>query len=356
MNKVTVKDIAKQMNLSVGTVYRALNNTGRVSEKTKKKVLEYAKSINFQPNIVAQGLAKRKKFHIIVLLSNDIPDWWEPVKSGILKASRELSEFGVETTILYYSATLGTVNTDIGLLDVLKSEQVDGILMVPSIHREVLEALDLASEKGIPVVCINADVQPAQRLFYYGPNEEQAGVMAGELLGKFIGGKGNVCLLGVDYSNDFYRLALRKAGVYNQLCRYFPDVRIQNTYTFSIDGLKASIHNMLDHTGDQLSGIYVYDALALQATAEALKERNLKNIVLIGHECLPPCDKLIEEGWISAVLFQEVIPQGYYPLKLLYNYLLTGAETPSVYYSNVNIVMRSNLSALQKNENGCGLQ
>lgn len=355
MDKITVKDIAEKMNLAVGTVYRALNNTGRVSEKTKNRVNEYAQSMDFRPNTIAQGLAKRKKFQIVILLSNDVPDWWDAVKSGALKASMELSEFGVDTTILHYSATLGSQYAHIGLLDIVKNEQVDGLIIVPSIHREVLETLDLAKAKNIPVVCINADAQPAQRLFYYGPNEEQVGVMAGELLGKFVGGSGNVCLLGVA-SNDFYRLALRKAGAYNQLCRYFTNVRILNTYTFAMDTLNESINAMLSDSGDNISGIYVYDALVLQATAEVLKAKGREDIALVGHECLPPCDKLLEEGWITATLCQETISQGYHPLKLLYNHLLTHAKMQSFYYSNVNIVTRGNMNFLQKNENGCGFQ
>jgi len=40
----------------------------------------------------------------------------------------------------------------------------------------------------------------------------------------------------------------------------------------------------------------------------------------------------------------------------LYNYLLSGTLPDSCYYSNVNIIFRSNLELLQKNESGCGFQ
>lgn len=361
MQKVTVKDIARDLGLSVGTVYRSLNNTGRVSEKTKKQVLDYAAKVGFQPNMIAQGLAKRKKYRILVLLSSDFPEWWGSIYNGIEKAAHELSEFGVEVEALGYSflpelVSTSSKNEPIGLLERIERDQVDGIILVPSIHREVMAALDLAKAKDIPVVCVNADAPlPSQRLFYYGPNEKQVGQIAAELVGKMIGGRGNIALVGIE-SNDFYRLALRKNGLMDQLCRYFPEVNILQQSSFPPQNLRKYVREMLLSCGKDLSALYVYDSAALLETALTVKELGLRHIAVIGHECLPGCEALIQEGWIHTTLCQETFSQGYFPLKLLYGYLLNGTEPDSCYYSNVNIVFRSNLELLQKNENGCGFQ
>ena len=45
---VTIKDIAKALNLSTSTVSRALRGASEISEETKKIVLEYAESVNFK--------------------------------------------------------------------------------------------------------------------------------------------------------------------------------------------------------------------------------------------------------------------------------------------------------------------
>jgi len=361
MQKVTIKDIAEALNLSVGTVYRSLNNTGRVSEKTKKMVSDYAAQVGFQPNTVAQGLAKRKRFRIFFLYSNDFPDWWELIRNGAEKAALELSEFGVEVTFVRYSFNPQFFDTalssdPIGLLEKIENDEVDGIILVPSINREVMASLELAKKKGIPVVCINADAPlTSQRLCYYGPDEEQVGHIAGELMGKLIGGNGNISLVGVE-SNDFYRLALRKKGFFNQLCRYFPGVNVVQQNSFPLNNFRDYLRDTLISIGKELSGIYVYDSIVLENTAKIVKELDLTNIVIIGHECLPGCKELIQQGWIHATLCQETFSQGYYPLKLLYNYLLSGTLPDSCYYSNVNIIFRSNLELLQKNESGCGFQ
>lgn len=361
MQKVTVKDIAKALNLSVGTVYRSLNNTGRVSEKTKKIVSDYAAQVGFQPNTIAQGLAKRKRFRFVFLYSSDFPDWWELIHEGAEKAAQELSEFGVKVSFIRYSVNpqfieTALVSDPIGLLEIIENDDVDGIILVPSINREVMASLELAKKKEIPVICINADAPlTSQRLCYYGPDEEQVGHIAGELMGKLIGGKGDISLIGVE-SNDFYRLALRKKGFFNQLCRYFPSTNIVQQCSFPFINFQEYLRDTLSCIGDELAGIYVYDSIVLQETAKIVKELNLSNIVVIGHECLPGCKELIEQGWIHATLCQETFSQGYYPLKLLYNYLLSSTKPNSCYYSNVNIIFRSNVELLQINDNGCGFQ
>ena len=267
MEKVTIKDIAQALHLSVGTVYRSLNNTGRVSDRTRGLVLDYAERVGFQPNTVAQGLAKRKKYRIVILLSRDYDEWWSRVLEGFEKAAQELSEFGVETTILRCSGPFPDRGEEIGLLRLLKTERVDGIILAPTIHPEVTASLEYAREHGIDAVCVNADAQlPTQRLFYYGPDEERVGRMAGELLGKFMRGRGKACLVGVE-STDHYRLALRKKGLFNQLDRCYPEIDVAQSYSFPRNQLRGYLAEMLRENRAALGGIYVYDAVALREQA-----------------------------------------------------------------------------------------
>src|SRR5699024_4354664 len=57
---VTIKDIARELNISVSTVSRALRDTFDVSPKTRKKVLKKAKELGYQPNLNARGLSQGK--------------------------------------------------------------------------------------------------------------------------------------------------------------------------------------------------------------------------------------------------------------------------------------------------------
>lgn len=58
----TIYDIAHKLNISTGTVYRALHNTGRISPVTRQRVLETAKSMGYKVNPASTGL--KQKPHI----------------------------------------------------------------------------------------------------------------------------------------------------------------------------------------------------------------------------------------------------------------------------------------------------
>ena len=68
---ITMKDIAEIVGVSESTVSRAINNKPGVGQKTRQKILKVAKERNFQPNRVAQNLAKQKT-NVIGLLLPDI--------------------------------------------------------------------------------------------------------------------------------------------------------------------------------------------------------------------------------------------------------------------------------------------
>lgn len=74
--RVTIKDVAREAGLSLGTVSGALNGDSKFSESTRRKVWDAAKSLNYRPNIQAQGLRsgggphKRQKTGIIIHISH----------------------------------------------------------------------------------------------------------------------------------------------------------------------------------------------------------------------------------------------------------------------------------------------
>ena len=65
---VTIKDLAKELDISPSTVSRALKDHPDISPETKRLVKELAEEMNYKPNLIAQGLRKSKTNTIGVLL------------------------------------------------------------------------------------------------------------------------------------------------------------------------------------------------------------------------------------------------------------------------------------------------
>jgi len=64
----TIYDIAEAADVSIATVSRVINDTGRVKSKTREKVLKIADEMGYHPQAFAQGLASKKKNTIAVVV------------------------------------------------------------------------------------------------------------------------------------------------------------------------------------------------------------------------------------------------------------------------------------------------
>ncbi|UCH65717.1 MAG: LacI family DNA-binding transcriptional regulator [Ignavibacterium sp.] len=83
MNEVTIKDIAEALKISPSTVSRALSDHPDISESTKKRVINKASSLNYNPNIVAQSLKSNKTKLIGVIVPEIEHSFFASAISGI---------------------------------------------------------------------------------------------------------------------------------------------------------------------------------------------------------------------------------------------------------------------------------
>lgn len=123
---VTIKDIARKMNISSATVSRALNGKTGVSESLRQEIMELARESGYQPNAIAQGLV-RKTTNTIGLIIPDITNPYYPmIARGIEEAAREKN----------YQLFLGNSNWERDreeqLIRTMISNRVDGIIIDPA--------------------------------------------------------------------------------------------------------------------------------------------------------------------------------------------------------------------------------
>ena len=73
MSEINIRQLAKELNLSIGTVSKALRNSHEISAQTKEKVFSLAKELNYVPNAYASSL-RRKKSNTIGIVVPEIAD------------------------------------------------------------------------------------------------------------------------------------------------------------------------------------------------------------------------------------------------------------------------------------------
>ncbi|WP_307719404.1 LacI family DNA-binding transcriptional regulator [Paenibacillus xylaniclasticus] len=148
---ITIYDIAKRANVSAMTVSRVINNTGRISDKTRMRVRKVMEELNYVPNAMARGLVLQKT-NILSLLVTDITNpFYTTVARGAEDAARAHS----------YKLLLGNSDENIDkekeYIDTILSTRVDGVLLTPASDHSIrnLEAL---TRYGAHYVALDRDV------------------------------------------------------------------------------------------------------------------------------------------------------------------------------------------------------
>lgn len=69
--KLTIDDIAKELNISKTTVSRAISGKGRIGQETRERVQRYIRENNYKPSAIAKGLAQSKTFNLAFVMPGD---------------------------------------------------------------------------------------------------------------------------------------------------------------------------------------------------------------------------------------------------------------------------------------------
>lgn len=143
---VTIKDIAKALNLSTSTVSRALRGSYEISTDTKKTVLEYAEKINYRPNPIALSLKDRRSRSIGVVVSEIANTFFSEAINGIESIAYNRG-YHVIITQSHESGEREDVNVQHHA-----SRSVDGLLISLSSGTVDLSLLKDLNDKGLPIV------------------------------------------------------------------------------------------------------------------------------------------------------------------------------------------------------------
>jgi DNA-binding LacI/PurR family transcriptional regulator len=145
-NKLTIKDIAKKLGVSVSTVSRALKDHPDISEKTKALIRNFANEMNYRPNVLALSLRKQKSNTIGLIIPEIVHHFFSSVISGIEDLTyRE----GYNLIICQSNENQFRESTN---LQTLIDHRVDGIIVSMSKSTTNFNHFKKAWEDGIPMV------------------------------------------------------------------------------------------------------------------------------------------------------------------------------------------------------------
>jgi len=145
-NNVTIHDISKALGIDSSTVSRALNNSDRVSKKTKEKIFNKAAELGYQRNSLASKLRTNRTNTIGVIVPRISRHFFSSVIAGIEETAFKA---GFDVIICQ---SLESIEREKKLVETLLSNRVDGILISISMETSNFDHLNNYKNNGFPLI------------------------------------------------------------------------------------------------------------------------------------------------------------------------------------------------------------
>ena len=147
--KITLKHIAKELNVSISTVSKALKNSEEISRDTKEKIQAFARLYNYKPNNIAISLKNKRTKNIGVVIPDIVHHFFTTVIRGIEQYANEKG-YNVIVCLSDESFDKEVIN-----MEMLANGSIDGFIMSLSSgtqRKKDYEHLQQVVEQGIPLV------------------------------------------------------------------------------------------------------------------------------------------------------------------------------------------------------------
>ncbi|NGZ74934.1 LacI family DNA-binding transcriptional regulator [Saccharibacillus alkalitolerans] len=334
--RLTVKEIAREVGLSVATVDRVLNKRGNVKPQTVQLVMDKIREMEYTPNRSASFLSKGRSISLAVAFP-ELPEYfWSQVEKGIDAAVRELRDFGLEVRAIR-SKDYDLTDQKKTMLQLVDSGEYDAIAISPNDPQEMTDVIDYAMSKGVVVGTFNSDSPLSSRLFYVGCDYRVAGRLAADTLCRMVGRRGRIGLI-MSYTN--FQMQQKVTG-FREVIGSYPQVELRAP--LKVDQEEYTSFETFSDYFEGLDGIYVASA-KLHVIARHLEAAGLAGrTVLIGHDMNEEIRDGLQRDTVTASICQDPFNQGYLIVKSLFEYMssrkLPGARENM---SRLELVTREN--------------
>ncbi len=337
---MTISEIAKLANVSIGTVDRVLHKRGRVAPKTVEKVMSIIDEHGYQPNTYARNLKLSKQFSIGVLLPllHSEYGYWNLMYEGILKAAKELSPpLAVSIDMLEFDRTKeGSLLTQGRRI---LEKPVDALLLAPPVVPAEAKTL-LADHPTLDYAFIDSPLPEASPVCSVIQNPYQGGYLAGRMMHLLQPNGGT--LLAIQTHRAAYNSTERVRGFLS----YFADKPAYITYDMEIHFGGQNPLGDLDtfyRNHPDMSGIFVVND-AIHRVAELVVQLGRKSqTVMIGYDAIAQNCKAMKNKQVDCLLSQRPEFQGYTAIYQLYRKGLLNQLPETTICVPIDIILPENM-------------
>jgi LacI family transcriptional regulator len=273
----SIRDVAKEAGVSLGTVSNAINRPEVLAPRTLRKVQKVIEDMGFVPNASARNLRAGRN-RVIGLV---VPDISNPFFTDLAKGVNDAA-FAAKYVVILCNTDESTEKEN-QYLDVLSGQNVEGILITPA--RDTNRALASVTEKGIRLALVDRPALGLQACSV-AVNDSYGGSLALTHLQEF--GHRNILLL--TGKEDIPQVADRNAGIKEALEK-IPVADRPTITELRLDSMSAAsayevIRKKID-SGIDFTGIICGNDLIALGAIRAFRERNIavpEEVSVIGYD------------------------------------------------------------------------
>jgi LacI family transcriptional regulator len=336
---VGVRDIARRLGISVGTVDRALNDKPGIKSETRARVLVEAETMGYRPNLAARYLRSGRQQQILVYLPDRASFFWDTLRDGVREAAAPF-EPSLRLVLRTYSAGW----TAEGLL-ARPGLDLRGSGLIVGLDDDTAATLGSQEvrRRPVPIAYVAKYVADNPRILSVCVEPFAAGALAGELMGRFLPAGGKVAI--VTGSARARGDAAQLAGFASSLSKSSARVTMVAVVEGQADERETSrrIRELLN-AHPRLNGLYIGSSEALPVLRALGHEGGLATPVVVASDLSAELIPWIRSGKVAATIYQRPLTQGHMALRLLYKHLQSRLQpTPSRHGVAPYAVMNSNL-------------
>ena len=337
---VGIKDIAKALGISIGTVDRAIHSRGGINAITKERVLKMAQNLGYKPNLAARYLKAPRQVRVSVNLPARIGSFFDAVRAGIRDAASPF-QAGVD---LHFRTHPALGEGDEELFREALDDGSKGIIIAPGHPAQLKIWIRRAAQRRIPVVCVSTDAPDTERLTAVSADPFVSGAIVAELMHLMVRESGTVGVFTGDLSTIDHSEKVRgfkhSLGSLNGLLAVSAVIETHDDETTAYNQTRKLVAR-----DRSLKAIYVSTAnsiTVIQALEEVDPDRRIALVTTdLFHQLVP----FLKSGRILATIYQRPEAQGRMAFEALHNFLVEGKCPPDRVKLHPHIVMRSNLES-----------
>ena len=198
--------------------------------------------------------AKSKKWRVIVIPKGTTHEFWKTLHAGTLKAADQLGNVDV---IWQGPQKEDDRVQQIQLVQNAIAAGVDGIVLAPLDAKALVDPVEAAVAKGIPVVIFDSALESTKMVSYVATNNYNGGVLAARRLGELLKGQGKIILL--RYAVGSESTEQREKGFTDTLAKDFPGISLLSDTEYAgptSDSAQQKAQSLVTRYRGEVDGIF----------------------------------------------------------------------------------------------------